>query len=246
MPNALAGRVLISSITSPFVCEAYAPVPGAMTWWRGQIALWQPYSVPYPPQDDSSEIRTPGEHCPLPVALTVPEQCAVLLRRFTIIVPSRAGSGSEPAMQGRAAVAYQVLTVTVADFTAADAQGLMRCLREIRRIVAPRMKFGPDFRSATWGNREYTFTAKQGGMSFGAVDNCPHWLSADFVLANAGDEYPQGCRRSKSDATAAHLDRLDLAVRLRDVFKNSEAWDTLIEQHPDRNGLIRLAPRPIL
>ena len=158
---------------------------GAMTWWRGQIALWQPYSVPYPPQDDSSEIRTPGEHCPLPVALTVPEQCAVLAAVHDHCAEQgweRIGTGDA----GPAAVAYQVLTVTVADFTAADAQGLMRCLREIRRIVAPRMKFGPDFRSATWGNREYTFTAKQAACLLVLWSNRPHWLSADFVSCERG------------------------------------------------------------
>ena len=102
------------------------------------------------------------------------------------------------------------------------------------------MVHSPDFSTVRWGQETFTFTVRQ------AACVCVMWelfhdgtpfLKWDYILVNAADKY-----REKTGLDSKQLNGLKNCPRMRDVFKNHEAWGTMIlRRGRDLFGLV--APR---
>lgn len=209
--------------------------PRLLEWWRRQVLQWC----------EGDWGRTPAEYSPLPQALNLPEQCAVLAAvhdfaaeaGMELIGPH---DGTESAAcEPTPALKYAVLKVAVAECTEPEAKRLAGFARQIRKKLIPAFRFSPDFRAAVWGAQRFEFTIAQAACLSVMWRHRSDWLGPDYVLSQAA-EYP-----GRSEAAKNSLERLQFAARLRDVFKGHPVWGRLIQVHPGKDGLFRLAPPPI-
>jgi hypothetical protein len=210
--------------------------PGTLEWWRGQVLQW--CGMPLG--------RTPGELATLPQEPTFAERCAVLAAVHDFGAEEGMefiGPHDRPEEVTKAATRFAVLKVSVEEYTDADAKRLMGMVTGIRKMPFPPFTFSKDFRAAQWGDVQLAFTVKQAAC-IAVMRTHGGWLGGDFILANAGEAYPV----KKTESVRVELEGLECCGRLRDVFKGSPAWGSLIESHAERKNLFRLVrpPRPKL
>ena len=203
--------------------------PGVEEWWRGLVREWCKMPLG----------RTPAEYVVVPVEPTLAEECAILAAVHdygaeegmgTIGPHDRLGELTEDAIR------FAVLAVAVQELPDTDTARLMVILSGIRRLLFP--SFSRDFRAVQWGSEQFTFTVREAAC-LAVMRKYGGWLGGDAILVNASEAYPV-----QSELVRQELEGLETCNRLRDVFKANPAWGALIEAHPTRKNLFRLARPP--